>query len=216
MGNAKSILEIGIGTGRLALLYCNERDNYYGIDSSASMIHILQNKIKNRNIELSVFQQNMQTINLEKKFDAIILPFRVLPYLSSENEILDTLIKLEQLLDPNGRILLNMIDFDEEYIREWDNKEYYEEFRSPFNTKWIKKDIMSFDKEKKILIREIQIICEGNILCQTQDNLKWLSSKKLEILCAKAGLTVENIWPAYSFREYNGEWEYLICARKKL
>lgn len=187
------------------------RQSYYGIDSAASMLHILEKKVKNGKNSLYLIQQSMKNLNINKKFDAIILPFRVLPYIESENEILELLIKLRIHLKPNnGRILLNMINFDNDYIKKWDNKEYIEKFISPFNTEWIKKDIMRFDTDKHILLREIQIISDQNILSKSQDNLFWLSSDKMLTLCEQANLVVENVWPAYKFSPYQGEWEYLI------
>lgn len=209
--DANEVLEIGIGTGRLAMHLSKGRQCYYGIDSSASMLHILQKKTKNAQSNLYLIQQSMKNLNVNKKFDAIILPFRVMPYLESEKEILELLIKLRAHLKPtNGRILLNMINFGDDYIKKWNNKEYTEKFISPFNTEWIKKDLMHFDINKQILLREIQIISGHNILSKSQDNLFWLCSDKMLTLCEQANLVVENIWPAYRFSPYQGEWEYLI------
>jgi SAM-dependent methyltransferase len=209
--SSKSILEIGIGTGRLAQHLIKYPSAYYGIDLSAGMLFQIYKKKLDKN-KIFIDQQNMLNFSINKKFDSIIYPFRVLPYCENEDQIKQTLLCSIQHLNDNGRILINMLDFTDEFVNKWHNKVYTFAFTGPTGEQWIKTDKMYF--ENNYLKREIQFTIENTIVCSSVDNLFWINSSKLTDICNSINLTIANIWPAYQFKKYSEEGEYLMELKK--
>lgn len=209
LGDSQTVLEIGVGTGRLALPLSEGREFYCGIDTSAPMLHQLVKNKKNKKIYID--QKNMFDFTLNKQFESIIYPFRVLSYASCDQDIISTLNRTASHLKPGGRVLLNMIDFSEEFITNWHNRSVSYDFLGPDNKMWKKVDIMQFTE--MTMTRIIQFYCEGTFISENRDNLIWVKAVHLASLCTRVGLKVTNIWPAYEFKTYTGRGEYVLEAR---
>ncbi len=95
---ARSILNIGCGTG--------EHDRYFkemgyaveGIDLSEEMLNIARRK----NPEIIYTNADARSFSVEKKFDVIVSLFHVLSYQNSNQDVLDYLTRIEEHLAPNG------------------------------------------------------------------------------------------------------------------
>lgn len=206
------ILEIGIGTGRLALTLSHNKNSYYGIDYSPSMLKILEEKSKLLTLPITYYYQNMLDFNLDKLFDIILYPYRVLPYCKSRDDIVKTLLCAKKhLKSTDSRILINMLNFSNAYIQKWNNKNYEYEFKRYTGELWRKVDYMHFDISKNIMYRNIKILNERDeLVINTDDNLLWLTADELCSICKKSGFKIYDIWPAYEYTTYHGEMEYLI------
>lgn len=101
-----SVLEIGSGTGNLAKRFQKNNLNYFGLDSSQSMIDIAQKKNKDSNFILG----NMRNFELEKPVDAIIITERSTSYLTNNEDIIDTFESVHRNLNPNGLFIFDIID----------------------------------------------------------------------------------------------------------
>ena len=87
---AKSVLDLGCGTGRHDLLLARMGYEVTGIDLSNEMILVANNQLSSVNgVMLSLNFQNgdMRTIRLEKSFDVVISLFHVVSYLISDEEL---------------------------------------------------------------------------------------------------------------------------------
>jgi SAM-dependent methyltransferase len=211
LGNASEVLEIGIGSGRLALKLSKFRKCYFGIDHSAAMLHQLLKK--KMTLPIQVMQLNMCNFNLRKKFDCVFFPFRVLPYAGNNENLIAALRCAKNHLKRNGRILINMLDFSENFINKWNNQSVSYDFKGPDGEIWNKTDVMIF--ENGIMYRRVQIRTNGILISENEDNLIWMNAETLSALVEKVGLKVTNIWPAYEWKQYIGKDEYVLEARRR-
>lgn len=78
-----SVLEIGSGTGNLAIRFCKNNQNYIGLDSSLSMIGIAQEKNK----DCTFTHGDMRHFELENPVDAIIITSRSTSYLINNEDV---------------------------------------------------------------------------------------------------------------------------------
>lgn len=104
--NRKTILEIGSGTGNLALRFRKNNQNYTGLDFSRSMIAISQKRNKN----CPFIHGDMRDFYLEKKVEAIIITGRSTSYLISNNDLNDTFGCLFKNITDDGIIIFDFID----------------------------------------------------------------------------------------------------------
>ncbi|EIA08088.1 class I SAM-dependent DNA methyltransferase [Flavobacterium frigoris] len=104
--NCKSILEIGSGTGNLAKRFKEHHQDYTGLDYSESMIAIA----RERNNNVTFIQGDMRDFNLEKQVDAIIITGRSTSYLTTNEDINETLASLFNNISDEGIIAFDFID----------------------------------------------------------------------------------------------------------
>jgi len=109
--NCKNILELGCGTGRVALSLAKEGFNITGLDLSDEMLDVFRAKIddsvKNK---IEVIHGNMANFNLNKKFDLIIVPFRAFQCLTDDKDIENSMNCVRNHLNDNGIFIINVFN----------------------------------------------------------------------------------------------------------
>ena len=123
------VLEIGVGTGRLFIDALRTGADIFGVDLSETMLEQLKKKLSNEHHH-RIFHQDARSLQLGKKFDLIVAPFRMFSHLIELDDQLRTLDCIFDHLNPGGRfifdlyvpdlsILLNgineQVDFEGEY-----------------------------------------------------------------------------------------------------
>jgi len=106
------ILEIGVGTGRVAIPLARSGLDVYGIDNSHQMLKIAAEKIarsnrKTRN-HLHIFQADMRHFAIKKSFPVCIIPFRSFLHNLNIHDQLSTLQSINEHLDSNGVLALDL------------------------------------------------------------------------------------------------------------
>jgi len=109
--NAKTILDLGCGTGVHANLLAEKGYHVTGIDLSDKMISIANNSLKNRynkNKEKLHFEVgDIRKIRKDKKFDVVISLFHVFSYLNSNNDVIEGMQTIKSHLKKNGICLFD-------------------------------------------------------------------------------------------------------------
>jgi len=123
------VLELGAGTGRL---FCEARAggaDIYGIDISPAMVAKLQGKLNDEE-RRRVWVADALQLRLERRFELILAPFRMLSHLQRVAEQLRLLDVVYEHLAPGGRFIFDvyvpalrllldgmdgLVDFDGEY-----------------------------------------------------------------------------------------------------
>ena len=85
---AKTLLDMGSGTGKHAELFCNNGYIVHGIDLSEDMLKIAKNRIKDKEDKLSFSHSKIQELDLNKKFDVVVSLFHVMCYQNSNNDLI--------------------------------------------------------------------------------------------------------------------------------
>src|SRR3989338_8696537 len=104
------VLELGCGTGRVSIPLIEQGVKVTAIDSSQNMIRVLREKV--RNLEnrkyIKIIRGDLTKIKLNKKFNLIIMPFRVFQCLSNVNEQQEALSNIKRHLTPNGLLIFDI------------------------------------------------------------------------------------------------------------
>ncbi|MDB4018208.1 class I SAM-dependent methyltransferase, partial [Amylibacter sp.] len=86
--NAKTLLDMGCGTGAHAEIFCDKGYNVHGIDLSEDMLKTAETRRKGKEEKLTFSHSSIQDLNLNKKFDAVVSLFHVMSYQNSNNELI--------------------------------------------------------------------------------------------------------------------------------
>lgn len=101
------VLEVGVGTGRFFIEALNQGVDVYGIDISPSMVEVLKGKLPTEEHH-RVSVQDLCQLNLDKKFDLIIAPFRVFMHILEVEDQLKALNKVFDHLNPGGQFIFDL------------------------------------------------------------------------------------------------------------
>jgi SAM-dependent methyltransferase len=108
---AKSILDLGCGTGRHDLLLAQKGYNVNGVDLSGEMLAVAERQIEEGVIKahksgsvlpLSFSQGDLRSIRLNRTFDAVISLFHVMSYQATNDDLLAAFVTARNHLAPGG------------------------------------------------------------------------------------------------------------------
>lgn len=112
----KNILEIGSGTGNLAIALAAEGANISGLDYNQEMVDQANSKITDLSTPNINFQMiNMLDINktfVKGTFDAIICVGNTLAHLDNIKEVNSFITKARLLLNNKGKLLIQIVNYD--------------------------------------------------------------------------------------------------------
>ncbi|SOC02770.1 methyltransferase family protein [Ureibacillus xyleni] len=108
----ESILDIGAGTGNMAIALANEGYNVSASEPDQEMVEWIRSKAKES--RLAIYTQTMLEINLiNGSFDGILCIGNTLPHLQNLKEIEDFLEKCINKLNPGGKLILQLVNYDQ-------------------------------------------------------------------------------------------------------
>lgn len=102
------VLEIGCGTGRVMLPLLEKGIDIEGLDISSTMIKILKEKAKAKNLSPTVYVKDMKNFNLNKKYSLILIPLRTFMHLSNDIERMRVLKNCYKHLSKNGKLIIHL------------------------------------------------------------------------------------------------------------
>ena len=68
------VLDVGCGTGRILLDFMGQGIDIDGIDNSPDMLRLCRQKAENLNLKPTVYQQEMDKLELPRKYQTILVP----------------------------------------------------------------------------------------------------------------------------------------------
>ena len=111
LNKSKSVLEIGVGTGRLALRTAPLCRSFTGIDISERTIERAKQNLK-RFDNITLIHGDFNTFDFTLKFDVI---YSSLTFMHLKNKA-NTIAKIYSLLVPNGSFILSIDKGENKYI----------------------------------------------------------------------------------------------------
>ena len=103
------VLELGCGTGRVAIPMALSGARVIGIDSSAAMLERAREKANETDASnLTLVQADIRDFELEEKFSLVVIPFRGFLSLLSVEDELRTLSNIKRHLEPGGKVLMDI------------------------------------------------------------------------------------------------------------
>ena len=103
---ASSLLELGCGTGDLAMRFIANGFNYIGLDVSKEMLELA----KSKNSNTDFIQGDMRDFQLAKSKQACIISGRSTSYLISDKDVMDCFISINKNIQSGGILCFDCID----------------------------------------------------------------------------------------------------------
>jgi SAM-dependent methyltransferase len=102
-----SVLEVGVGTGRFFNDALSKGADIYGIDISPAMIGVLKARLpESEHFRVSIC--DLCRLNMSRRFDLVIAPFRVFMHLIETKQQIMALNKVYDHLNPGGKFIFDL------------------------------------------------------------------------------------------------------------
>lgn len=105
------ILELGVGTGRVAIPLCQEGHTVVGVDLSRPMLDRARQRARAYDLprdRLILREGDICDVRLKKRFPLVIAPFNVLMHLYEPDDVLRCFANVARHLTPDGRFVFDV------------------------------------------------------------------------------------------------------------
>ena len=116
------VLEIGVGSGRVAVPTALAGVPVVGVDSSAVMLDLARQRAAPHNVPLQLVQADMRDLPEVGRFPLVTVPFRALLHLRDDAERLAVLRALHARLQPGGTLAFDVFHPDRADIDDTDDR----------------------------------------------------------------------------------------------
>jgi SAM-dependent methyltransferase len=197
------VVELGVGTGRIAVPIAVEGIRVIGVDSSAGMLEVARERAESAGVadlvELRV--GDLRAPPVTERVELVICPFRSYLHLRTDAERLRALRAARDLLVPGGRLVFDVFAPGADDIAETDGR-------------WLEREPEIFeradwDTETRTLTLSVRGPSGEATLA-----LAWLSADEWRALLERAGFEVEALYGWFDRRPYRGGEDMVWIARR--
>ncbi|WP_372712754.1 class I SAM-dependent methyltransferase [Ilyobacter sp.] len=107
--NAKTLLDLGCGTGEVLKRFVGEYE-CTGVDLSEEMLSVAEDKLKNLDKNVQLLCQNMKDLSLDRKYDIVISLFDTVNHLVSIGDLEKLFEKIKKHLETDGVYIFDVVD----------------------------------------------------------------------------------------------------------
>lgn len=104
------VLELGCGSGRVAIALAEAGHAVHGIDTSKAMLDVARDKLSGRNLPVTFGEEDMRRFGCRSKFGLVFCALDTLLHLQSPRDLRDTLVSARRVLEPGGLLAFDIVN----------------------------------------------------------------------------------------------------------
>jgi SAM-dependent methyltransferase len=200
---AHPVVELGVGTGRIAIPTALAGVHVIGVDASAGMLAVCAARAAEAGVgdRLELRQGDLRRPPIEERVLLVTCPFRADLHLEDDGDRLGALRAARELLVPGGRLVFDVFRPSQEDVEETHGR-------------WIEREPgiderADWDLENQTLTLSVR---DGS--CATTMRLAWLEPERWLGLLGDAGFVVEHVYGWFDRRPYRGGEDTVFVARR--
>jgi len=195
------VVELGVGTGRIAIPTAAAGVHVIGVDSSAGMLEICAEQARRVGVaeRLDLRLGDLRRPPVDERVPLVTSPFRALLHLATDKERLEALRAVRALLRDGGRFIFDVFrpsqdDIDETHGR-WIERERGIEERADWD----------------VVAQTLTLSVRGNGTQSTMQ-LWWLEPERWNALLGEAGFAVDSCFGWFDGRPYRDDEDTVWIA----
>ena len=197
------VVELAVGTGRIALPIAQAGVGVIGVDQSEGMLAVARERARELGVESRVDLRvgDLREPPVPERVSLVICPFRSLLHMPDEAEKLRALRAAHALLKPGGRLAFDVFAPGREDIDETDGR-------------WLEREPDIFERaDWDETARTLTLTVRSGDSTATMA-LHWLGAPEWLALLDKAGFEVEATYGWFDRRPYAGEEDMIFVCRR--
>jgi len=210
------ILEIGIGTGRLAIELAKNGNNVTGIDCSQEMLNVGQKKAKENNLNIKFIRSDMRSFDIGNKYDLIIIPVNTITHLLTLNDIESFFGCVKKHLKENGRFVIDFLNPIMEHLpKEFGEEFSFNTYKLPENGATIEVYAKSkYHREKQITEFKLSYRINNQEVHNEILEMRMFFPQELDGYVRFNGFEIEEKYGSYDLSEFNSTSSKQIIVAK--
>jgi SAM-dependent methyltransferase len=200
---ARPVVELGVGTGRIAIPTAMAGVQVIGVDASAGMLAVCAARAREAGVadRLDLRRGDLRRPPVDERVLLVTSPFRAFLHLSSDDDRVAALRAARELLVDGGRLIFDVFRPSHEDIEETDGR-------------WIEREPRIFERADWDLDEQTLTLSVRDDARETTMRLWWLEPERWLALLGDAGFTVEHVYGWFDRRPYRGGEDTVFIARR--
>jgi SAM-dependent methyltransferase len=197
------VVELGVGTGRIAVPTARAGVPVIGVDSSPAMLDVCREYGRQAGVIdlLDLRVGDLRRPPVSERTRLVTCPFRAYLHLHSDDERVGALRAARALLEPGGRLVFDVFAPSREDIRETDRR-------------WIEREPGIWERaDWNAVSRRLTLSVRGDD-GETTRELAWLPAEGWRRVIAQAGFECIELYGWFDGRPYRGGEDMLWIAHR--
>lgn len=218
-----SILELGVGTGRIAIPLAQAGFSVVGIDSSPAMLTVARSKLDKAPAQrVNLMEADMRDFHLSQQFGLIICPLSAFRHLLTPDDQRQALACITAHLARNGLFVLDVPSPEPGWWETGAHSLVLDWIRThPETGRAVYKYVSEHTDKSQQLHYVTHIydeVDETGVVHRRSASftLRNVMRYEMEMLLAQAGLRVESIYGSYDLESYRPESHRMIFVASKM
>jgi SAM-dependent methyltransferase len=195
------VVELGVGTGRIAVPIAEAGVRVIGVDSSSAMIDACRRRAEAAGVELDLRLGDLRNPPVAEEVAAVLCPFRSYLHLPDDAARHEALASAHRLLRTEGRLVFDVFAPKPDDIAETQGRWLEREPGIHERAEW--------DEQGRTLTLSVRGP-EG----ETTMSLAWISDEEWRALLAAAGFELEACYGWFDRSPYRGGEDMIYVARR--
>ena len=195
------VVELAVGTGRIAVPIARAGVDVIGVDSSPAMLAVAQSAADEAGVSSHVDLRlgDLREPPVTERVPLVICPFRSLLHMETEEEKLRALRAAHALLEPDGRFVFDVFSPSREDIDETDGR-------------WLEREPGIFERadwDEGSRTLTLSVRSDGSV---TSFGLHWLSAAEWLRLLDAAEFAVDAVYGWFDRRPHEGDEDMVFST----
>jgi SAM-dependent methyltransferase len=196
------VVELAVGTGRIAIPVAKAGVHVIGVDASAGMLEVAREYAAAEAVVLDLREGDLREPPVPERVPLVLIPFRSLLHMTTEADRLRALRAARELLRPGGRLVFDVFAPSPADVEDTHGR-------------WLEREPGIFeradwDQDERTLTLSVRRGEEASTML-----LAWLSPAEWRLLLDRAGFDVEAQWGWFDRRPYAGGEDVVFAARRR-
>jgi SAM-dependent methyltransferase len=199
------VVELAVGTGRIAIPVARAGIDVIGVDSSPGMLAVARAAAEDAGVSdrIDLRVGDLREPPVSERVPLVVCPFRSLLHMETEQEKLRALLAARDLLEPGGRFVFDVFSPSREDIAETDGL-------------WLEREPGIFERaDWDETSRTLSLSVRSGDGSSITFGLHWLSAPEWTRLIDEAGLEVEAVYGWFDGRPQDGEEDMVFVTRRR-
>jgi SAM-dependent methyltransferase len=185
------VVELGVGTGRIAVPIAAESIRVIGVDSSRGMLDVCARRAALAGVEVDLRVGDLRRPPVDERVPLVIAPFRSLLHMHTDEDRRAVLVSVRELLAPGGRFVFDVFAPGKEDIEQTHDR-------------WLEREPGIFEKAVWDEDRRTLTLTVRGEDAETTMKVSWLPPEDWRRLLEETGFDLEACYGWFDRTPYKG------------